>query len=390
MKIFFLIFIAFLKIFSLKGQACTQLQLNSNWVVSNQNFRTEILNVTIPNTIHSVLFKNGQISDPLFRYNDLNLRYLSLDNGWTFSQSFRLNEQDLKNANFISLTFDSIDTIASIYLNKQLIQKTNNQFLQYRIQDIKSILKDKNELNVLEVNFLSPINQANISAKSYPYRMPPECPPEVQKGDCQINMLRKKQCSFSWDWGPNYPNIGINGPVYLSFIYIFDFEFSVSVYPKQKNDLKNWLLDELVTISRGHATTQTAKVITKIEEINFEKINELTLAEKTEEKKILIQFSELVDLWWPNGYGDQKMYEVKLTIDMNGQKLSKSKKIGFRSIELVQELTPSKKTEHGLTFYFKINTFNIFLKVLLLVYPKMIISLLREVIGFQLMFFKKK
>lgn len=365
MKFFFLIFTAFVKINSLNGQTFSQLNLNSNWVVSNQNFRTEIHNVTIPNTIHSVLFQSGKIEDPLFRYNDLNLRYLSLDNGWAFSQSFRLNEQDLENANLISLTFDSVDTISSIYLNDHQIQSTSNQFLQYRTKDIKFLLKNNNELNVLEVKFLSPVEQANISAKLYPYRMPPECPPQVQKGDCQINMLRKKQCSFSWDWGPNYPNIGVNGPVYLTFIYNFYFEFSISVYPEKNNDLKNWVLDELVTISRAHATIQTVKVITKIEEINFEKTNELKLTEKIEEKQILIHFSELVDLWWPNGYGDQKIYELKLIVDMNGQKFSKTKKIGFRSVELVQELTPSKKPEHGLTFYFKINTINIFLKVLL-------------------------
>lgn len=363
MKIFFLSSIIFLKIFSLNCQASTQLNLNTNWVVSNPNFRTEIRNVTVPNTIHTVLYESGQIDDPLFQYNDLKLRYLALDDGWVFSHSFRLNPQDINKANSISLTFDSVDTIASIYLNNQLIQKTNNQFVQYRIEDIKSILKSNNELNVLEVKFSSPVNQAKIAADSYPYRMPPECPPEVQKGDCQVNMLRKKQCSFSWDWGPNYPNIGVNGPVYLTLINNFDFEFAVSVYPQKKNDLKNWLLDELIKIERAVATTQTVKVTTKIEQLKFEKSNDLILNEKTEEKQVMVQFSEMVDLWWPNGYGDQPMYEIKITVDMNGLSLTKTKKIAFRSVELVQELTPSKKPEHGLTFYFKINNVDIFLKV---------------------------
>lgn len=375
MKLLFFTLTLFLKIFSLKGQASSQLNLDTNWIVWNQNFRIQVPNVTIPNSILTILHQSGQIEDPLFQYNDLKLRYLSLDDGWTFSQSFRLDEQEVKNANAISLTLDSVDTMASIFLNTQLILNTSNQFLRHKIDDIKSLLKSSNQENVLEVKFSSPVKQAKSAADSYPYRMPPECPPKVQKGDCQINMLRKKQCSFSWDWGPNFANIGLNGPVYLTFVNNFDFEFAVSVYPKQRHDLNNWLIDELVTIRRAVATAQNIKVITKIEEINFENSNDLTLNEKIEQKSILIDFSDSIDLWWPNGYGDQKMYELKVIVEMNGQSLTRWKKIGFRSVQLVQELTPSKKKEHGLTFYFKVNDVDIFLKVRIKLLKKFLFNL---------------
>lgn len=79
-----------------------------------------------------------------------------------------------------------------------------------------------------------------------------------------------------------------------------------------------------------------------------------------------------VKLWWPNGYGDQNLYNLKITwqgenrnIDTNEvkavpitwQRSQKSVTVGFRTIELIEE--PIKG---GTTFYFKVNGIPIFIK----------------------------
>jgi len=43
----------------------------------------------------------------------------------------------------------------------------------------------------------------------YTYDVPPACPPPEQKGECFFNFIRKQACSFSWDWGPAFPTVGI-------------------------------------------------------------------------------------------------------------------------------------------------------------------------------------
>ncbi|CAF1667367.1 unnamed protein product, partial [Didymodactylos carnosus] len=43
-----------------------------------------------------------------------------------------------------------------------------------------------------------------------------------------------------------------------------------------------------------------------------------------------------VDLWWPNGYGEQSLYYLEI----NYGTIKKSKRIGFRTIQLVQEPYP--------------------------------------------------
>lgn len=41
------------------------------------------------------------------------------------------------------------------------------------------------------------------------YVIPPDCPTAQQNGECHVNQIRKMQASFSWDWGPALPSMGI-------------------------------------------------------------------------------------------------------------------------------------------------------------------------------------
>ena len=64
-------------------------------------------------------------------------------------------------------------------------------------------------VNTVKVKFWSAVNYASEEQVKYPYAVTPDCPPDVQHGECHANFIRKEQCSFSWDWGPSFPNAGI-------------------------------------------------------------------------------------------------------------------------------------------------------------------------------------
>lgn len=70
------------------------------------------------------------------------------------------------------------------------------------------------EENFLQVKFKSPIKEALKQVDPID-PIPPECPPQRYNGVCHMNMLRKMQASFSWDWGPAVPSVGIWKPVVL-------------------------------------------------------------------------------------------------------------------------------------------------------------------------------
>lgn len=63
--------------------------------------------------------------------------------------------------------------------------------------------------NNLSVRIYSPITAAIDTAHSLPHHSPPECNPTLYHGECHVNVLRKMQASFAWDWGPAFPSIGI-------------------------------------------------------------------------------------------------------------------------------------------------------------------------------------
>ena len=67
--------------------------------------------------------------------------------------------------------------------------------------------------------------------------------------------------------------------------------------------------------------------------------------------------NENVQLWWPNGYGDQTLYTLSV---YNQGQLVGSCSIGFRIVELAQH--SYGPTINGTSFYFVINGYPIYIK----------------------------
>ena len=64
------------------------------------------------------------------------------------------------------------------------------------------------------------------------------------------------------------------------------------------------------------------------------------------------------ELWWPNGFGEQNLYQIKAKISSKGKILdSKEERIGVRKIELER-----KQDDVGTSFSFRVNGIPIFMK----------------------------
>ncbi|XP_049452051.1 beta-mannosidase [Epinephelus fuscoguttatus] len=330
------------------------LSLTGKWSLCNDN-GSVCLPAEVPGCVHSALQRQGFIQDPYFRFNDVSYRWISFDN-WTYTTTFTVSTQ-LRTKQKVLLVFDGVDTVASVWLNGVVIGKTDNMFRRYDFS-VRDSLQDRD--NVLKVSFMSPVVYASERRKAHSaYRVPPECPPDVQKGECHVNFIRKEQSSFSWDWGPSFPTMGLWKGVRLEAFDVLQLTH-VSSVPLHDSSLSQWRVQ--VELLVDAVQTTNGQITLSIPELDSEQsFYTLFLPGLTKNSFTLhLNTSNQVKLWWPNGHGDQPFYQLTVRGLQDGfMILNTTSKVYFRTVELVQEPIVGSP---GLSFYFRINGKPIFLK----------------------------
>ncbi|KAB7504295.1 Beta-mannosidase, partial [Armadillidium nasatum] len=258
--------------------------------------------------------------------------YTDLLNGGVLNQGdfYYLPESLFENEKVV-LEFDGLDTAAEILLQDTTeLGRAQNMFSKY-LFDITNYSEQMKGEAKLSIIFRSPVNfsrdQFDSYIASYGYEIPPECLDPVYQGECHANMIRKMQASFSWDWGPAFPNAGI-WKAWRIVGWSSAKLSSISVFPKPDAyfDLaSNVSLSGTLQISVGGTEYFNSEVF----------VNENSFVEDS--FKIP---EDTVETWWPNGYGNQPLYDIIVTFTPNDFPddgvSSLTKRIGFRTIELDQ------------------------------------------------------
>ncbi|GBM74431.1 Beta-mannosidase [Araneus ventricosus] len=332
------------------------LSLNGIWTAVNLN-GSIIVKTKVPGSIYTDLQRRNIIQDPYFGENDVLYSWVGHDS-WTFKKKFKADCHLLQKTRII-LMAHGLDTVSQIHLNGELIGASDNMFVRY-VFDIKPVLKTNNSIRV---SFRSAVEYSKEKHESqvFKYVIPPVCPPPVQNGECHVNYIRKMQSSFSWDWGPSFPTQGIWKPLEIvgfDTLLITD----VTVVP----DIFNGKLQNM-TVS-AHMEMASFDVVsgTMTISLNGSTIFHSNMSIEPDENlnaktMIKIGFPENFDikLWWPSGLGDQPLYTLIVVFSNSEETASKSVKIGFRTIELIQEPVDNSS---GLSFYFKVNGVPFFAK----------------------------
>ena len=295
------------------------------------------VDVQIPGDVHSALLQTGKMKDPYWGKNELDVQYLNRED-WVFSRVFQLEEFFIESPS-VCLNFDSIDTIAEVILNGHVIGYSDNMFVRCRWEVKPFLLRGENKL---VVKIRSAEKEAESRALELPYEIP-GCEYPVQSPN--RNLVRKVQCHAGWDWGCCLMVAGLYGevslyaarPVRIEHVYtnqlhekgICHLEVTLEVYSAEQCER------ELIISIDGHHVVKT-----------------FTLSEGN---NIICQKIDVEEpeIWWPNGYGAQPLYDLEVTI--SGQKLKK--RIGFRDLKLV-----TKEDERGLGFKFCVNGVDVFAK----------------------------
>ncbi|XP_072754584.1 beta-mannosidase-like isoform X2 [Anoplolepis gracilipes] len=369
MKLFI---VTLLWISSLISVHCQSIILNGSWrgtinICHKKSFpecNNDInFNATVPGGVYTDLYRNNIIENNLFGRNDVNNRWIG-NQSVVYDKNFNVNSDFLK-ARKIVLIFYGIDTFANISLNGHTIGQTSNMFLRY-IFDATDYIKEGQ--NLLQVTFRSAVKVAEdlYNEQKKNYIVPPVCVPTEYNGQCHVNHIRKMQASFSWDWGPAFPSVGIWRDVEL--VPVNDLLINDVTTDIRREDRRTWNI--LVTIflettqsKKENLTTISCHVASILHISQSELVsNSNEVVVDTSEKYININISltvpaDAVKLWWPNGYGKQHLYHLTTTVTTANSVLHKQIRVGFRTVELME--VPLEK---GLSFYFRVNGVPIFAK----------------------------
>ena len=343
-------------------QASLVLDLGSSatWSVTGGNNIT--VPASVPGGVYTDLRQAGVLAqDIYYRFNDLEYRWVAKED-WTYRGVFTVDKLLLEES-MIELDCHGLDTVANVVLNGVEIGGSNNMFVRY-IWDVKNAVVEGE--NILEIYFQSPITysqqQFELQVAEH-HLVPPVCQPDVFQGECHANHIRKMQASFSWDWGPAFPNSGIWLPINLVF---FDHPRIKYILWEVKDSMEDSYEVKISAIMNGPKGPLPYVMGFSLDGALEEQLDEVTL-ETDENDEIIwsvttaIAKSE-VETWWPNGRGSQTLYDLHVSVYLPGEEgagpLDKmTKKVAFRTVELVQE-----PLEQGLSFYFRVNSEAIFMK----------------------------
>ncbi|KAK6182765.1 hypothetical protein SNE40_010376 [Patella caerulea] len=324
------------------------------WQISNGK------NVTvrgrIPGTVQTALLESGIIGEPYYRDNDAQLHWINHSN-WTYDLSLLLGLKGMKNHKSIWLVCEGLDTISSVYLNDQLLGTTDNMFVRY-VFDIKQHLQ--NGGNNIRIYFQSPVEYANEQAAKSSYVIGINSNVDFQHGERNRQYIRKEQASFSWDFAPSFPTVGIWKAIYIqcfSDIIIQD----LCMVPIKDDGAWVVNVDVYFVINDIISGELTLELLNT----NINSSEVITLTPTNTHFKVSLQIPTDADikLWWPNGYGEQNMYGLlaTFTVWQTTQSITKTAYFGFRTVELIQNQV-SRDMSKGLTFFYQINGIPIFLK----------------------------
>ncbi|MCX2573553.1 glycoside hydrolase family 2 protein [Pedobacter sandarakinus] len=334
-------FLSFLLILSYNGWAQKRYELNSGWLcqnikqvsgtgqqVSAPNFAlTNWLSATVPGTVLTTLLQNKKILDPFYGMNNERIPdiYNTGNDYYTYWFAKDFTEKAIGNEQ-VWLQFRGINYKAEIFLNGKKVNARTHEGMHIRATYNITKLLSSNGKNRLAVVVYPPDFPGN--------------PNGGQGGDGTIAKGLTTQYTAGWDWIL---------PIRDRNTGIWD---KVTIEKTKAVNIKNPHVVTLVPGKRvptGVQRPATIKVSVEIENPTNKLVNgvlQYKIAGKTVSKSISlagnrsteVTFADLPlenpKLWWPNGYGEQYLYDLNIQFVANNQLYDdENMKVGVRQID---------------------------------------------------------
>jgi len=323
---------------------CANLVLNKeeDWLITN-----------IPCDIREPLIRQGIIEEPLEGMNCFDSEWIE-NKSWWFKKTFYISEELLED-DIIELVLESLDYGADIFINGYWIGYQLSSFYAFR-KDVKKFLcVDENDLLIRLTTGIERVNPEDMMG----YIMNSEEKRRPGRGDKRKAFMRKPQYSFGWDWNPRVATCGI-----MKDVWIESHQKAVIrwVHTSVKRLKPETCLSFTVEVENFHSFSTLSADLQISLDLNGEIIT-------THESNVLLRsgittfdIETLVPyakLWWPNGMGEQPLYNIKISMNVNGRQIEYPMfSYGIRMVSL----DTSKLENDERKFSFLINGVAIFCK----------------------------
>jgi len=317
--------------------------LNGAWQF-RQAGSHEWLPGTVPGGVHTDLMALERIPDPFTADNEKRVMWVA-ETDWEYRHTFTANS-DLLAEQAVYLVCEGLDTLADVYLNGQFLGHTENMFRcwEWEVKDL--LTQGANELNIY---FGSPVQFIRGKQAQLPLQGGGDIPGGPH--------LRKAPCHWGWDWGPKLPPIGVWKDISLEGRSTARF---LEVHLRQSHEDGTVTVSADVSAECWQETDVNASLILTFPQGIISKVeNTLMQIPGFEEQFTDLELTlENPELWWPNGYGEQPLYQVEVRLEKGSTLLDRRTfNLGLRTIELRQD-----PDEWGKAFTFYVNGVPVFAK----------------------------
>ena len=257
---------------------------------------TGLIDATVPGSVHADLLRAGMIEDPYYEMNSLKCEWVS-QRWWVYTTSFKLEQR--KPGKRYAITFKGLDYKAHIFVNEKLVACHENMYTPVRI--------DITEL----ANFGDEENKVKVVLEHAPDEM-------SQIGHTSMTHTQKARFTYMWDFCMRMIHLGIWDDVTVEEDWGSRIVYDHVRYQNQT-----------VTYE---ADVDGAGKITALLSFYGEKIGEAEL-EIAPGKNMLTIPVENPQLWYPNGYGEQPLYDLHVLLENDkGICEEKTLQVGLRTL----------------------------------------------------------
>lgn len=311
--------------------------LNKNYRMKNVKDR-EFIEAIVPGSVYTDLLRAGKMKDPFYKDQEEEALKL-MEEDYEYVCEFEWEKEQFEDCDKILLHFDGIDTVSEVYLNGNKVGEACNMHREWEFDVTGQIRERENELRVILHSPLRFIREANLKYGT-------KGSEDAMEG---FMHLRKAHCMFGWDWGAHLPDAGIFRPVSLLGMKKLRID-NVRIHQVHKEKLValQLLVETEPAVQNGSSSTAEYHY-----EVRVTAPNGTVIQTAGSPKEIVIDEPQL---WWPNGIGEQPLYEIEVKAYADGEEVdSWKRRIGLRTCTIHKE-----KDEWGESFAHEVNGVQIF------------------------------